>query len=268
VPELIEVERYRRVAARVVGRRIGEVDAPDTWYLKGGVGAVMLADLLVGAVVVDARRRGKLLLVDTDRGDVLGLRFGMTGRLLLSGPAAESTGGDDPVGDLLYGPRRDHVQYHRFALGFTDGSRLTVADPRRLGGVELAPPESRLGPPAESLDAAALALALGGSTAPLKAVLMDQHRIAGLGNLLCDEALWRAGLSPLRPAGSLDDTGSEALLRAIHETVAELSARGGSHTGDLQPARAPGGGCPRCGTALAHDRVGGRSTYWCPAEQR
>ena len=101
----------------------------------------------------------------------------------------------------------------------------------------------------------------------LKARLLDQRRVAGLGNLLVDEALWRAGLSPLREARSLDAPESARLHRNIRRTLAVLGERGGSHTGDLQPARVRGGCCPRDGTPLRREQVGGRTTYWCPEHQ-
>ena len=267
MPELIEVEAYREVAEHAVGRRVGVVAAPDAWYLKGGIGAGMLSDLLVGTVLTAARRRGKLLMIDTDRGDVLGLRFGMTGRLVLLGPDGGADPVVDPVGRLLYSSHRDRAVHHRFALGLTDGSRLVMVDPRRLGGVSLDPAEAKLGPDAASLDDAGLEAALRGVTAPLKAALMNQHRLAGIGNLLADEILWRAHLSPVRPASGLTGAERGALSAVIGDTIAELSQRGGSHTGDLQVARVRGGVCPRCGTALRRDEVGGRTTYWCPAEQ-
>ncbi|MDQ4097729.1 MAG: hypothetical protein M3144_07680 [Actinomycetota bacterium] len=97
---------------------------------------------------------------------------------------------------------------------------------------------------------------------------MDQARIAGVGNLVADEALWRAGLDPRRPAGSLDRAEVRRLHRHLRRTLDDLIARGGSHTGDLGPARRPGGFCPKDGAPLRRDTVGGRTTWWCPSHQR
>jgi formamidopyrimidine-DNA glycosylase len=97
---------------------------------------------------------------------------------------------------------------------------------------------------------------------------MDQSRLAGLGNLLTDEVLWRAGLDPARTAGGLDDAERAALVRAIRQTIRVLGRRGGSHTGDLQASRARGGVCPRDGAELLRRTVGGRTTYSCPVHQR
>jgi formamidopyrimidine-DNA glycosylase len=259
VPELIEVEVYRRLAERADGRLVAEVDAPDPWFVKGGLGGSALQDALVGRRLRRARRRGKLLLIDTD-GPVLGLRFGMTGRLVLDGTAA--------IDALLHTSGRDEPSWIRFGLRFADGGALWISDPRRLGGVELDPEEDRLGPDALDLTPAQLRVALEGSRAPLKARLLDQARVAGLGNLLVDEACWRAGLDPARPAASLSDAELRRLHRHLRLTLSELMARGGSHTGDLQPGRVPGGRCPRDGETLARRTVGGRTTYSCPRHQR
>jgi formamidopyrimidine-DNA glycosylase len=143
-----------------------------------------------------------------------------------------------------------------------------VNDPRRLGGVELNPDEGRLGPDAASIDGPTLRALLGSSVAPLKARLMDQAVVAGLGNLLVDEILWRAGLDPARPASSLRPAQIRRLAETIVTTIEELDERGGSHCGDLQDERLPEGRCPRDGTRLQRRTVGGRTTYSCPRHQR
>ena len=97
---------------------------------------------------------------------------------------------------------------------------------------------------------------------------MDQARLAGVGNLLADETLWRAGLDPRRPAGSLTHSELRRLHRHLRAAVSDLISRGGSHAGDLMPARARGGVCPRDGSPLTRGTVGGRTTWWCPAHQR
>jgi formamidopyrimidine-DNA glycosylase len=158
-------------------------------------------------------------------------------------------------------------EWDRFALGFTDGGVLRMQDPRRLGGVLLDPDEEALGPDALSLTLTQLRSALADSAAPLKARLMDQHRVAGLGNLLTDEILWRAGLDPNRPTRELDDGEVKRLHRQIRASLDRMWARGGSHTGDLQDARTRGGLCPKDGTPLLRRTIGGRTTYSCPLHQ-
>jgi formamidopyrimidine-DNA glycosylase len=259
MPEMLEVEAYRQLADKAVGRRIASVDASDAWFLKGGISSRDLTDALVRREFTGTRRIGKLLLMDLDDGPVLGLRFGMTGRLLV----------DDAIGvnELQYSSHRLETGWDRFVVHFDDGGDLRINDPRRLGGVQLDPDESKLGPDATTITYRELADALDGSQAPLKARIMDQRRVAGLGNLLADETLWRAGLDPARAAGSLSTGERRRLHRHIRATVALLEARGGSHMGDLQLARVRGGRCPRDGAELARRTVGGRTTYSCPVHQ-
>ena len=261
MPELPEVEVYRRLAERALRRPVAEVDAPDAWFLKGGLDASTVRAALVGRQLVAARRIGKLLLLDSDDGGpVLGLRFGMSGRLVVDGVAG--------IDSLLYTSDKDLGVWDRFAVRFEDGGDLRLRDPRRLGGVSIDPDESRLGPDVLAIAPAQLRRALDGSRAPLKARLLDQAHVAGVGNLLADEALWRAGLSPEREAGSLTAAEHRRLHKHLTGAVDELLARGGSHTGDLMPSRGPGGRCPKDGTALVRATVGGRTTWWCPAHQR
>jgi formamidopyrimidine-DNA glycosylase len=255
---MIEVEMYRRLADRAVGRRVATVHAPDPWFLKGGLDRDAAAAAVSGRVVVATGRIGKLLLVDLD-GPTLGLRFGMTGRLMVDGTAG--------IEGLQYGSDRDLPAWDRFALRFDDGTVLRMNDPRRLGGVLLDPDTSKLGPDALTIRPAELRAALAGSTAPLKARLLDQARVAGLGNLLVDEILWRAGLDPARPAGSLSPAALARLHRHLRGTVEGLLAVGGSHLGRLQVARLRGGRCPRDGEVLLRRTVGGRTTYSCPGHQ-
>ncbi len=261
MPELPEVEAYRTLAAaRAVGRKVASVVADDAWYLKGGIDAAAVGAALTGRTFTEARRIGKLLLLDTDGGGpTVGLRFGMTGRLFVDGA--------DAVGELLYTSKADRPEWDRFSVEFADGGVLRMQDPRRLGGVLLDPSEARLGADAATVPLATLRAALASSRAPLKARLMNQTHLAGVGNLLADEALWRAGLDPRRPAGGLTSAEMRRLHKHLIGSVAELSARGGSHTGDLRPHRAPGGHCPKDGTPLARDTVGGRTTWWCPKHQ-
>ncbi len=260
VPELAEVEVYRRLAEQVVGRVVSEVVAPDSWYLKRGLTAAVAKAAVEGRPVTGARRTGKLLLLDTGSdGPVLGLRFGMSGRLLVDGTAG--------LTDLSHASNRELEAWDRFALVFEGGGDLRMRDPRRLGGVELDPEEARLGPDALTVTPSGLARALAASAAPLKARLMDQARLAGVGNLAADELLWRAGLDPARPAGSLSPAELRRLHRYVRTTLGDLLAKGGSHTGELMAERRPGGICPKDGTALLRRTVGGRTTFSCPRHQ-
>jgi formamidopyrimidine-DNA glycosylase len=190
----------------------------------------------------------------------LGLRFGMTGRLIVDGAAS--------IDRLEYASGRDDPAWDRFTLHFAGGTDLRLRDPRRLGGVSLDPDEDRLGVDALVATRDDVAAALGTSAAPLKARLMDQARLAGVGNLLADEILWRAGLDPARPAGGLTGGELTVLHRTLREVLDELMARGGSHTGDVRQAAALDGLCPRDGAPLTRRQVGGRTTVSCPVHQR
>jgi formamidopyrimidine-DNA glycosylase len=255
VPELPEVERARAlIAERALGRRIATVDDSDTYVCRPHPPGE-IAGALTGARLIAAHRRGKTMWVETDRGPVLGLHLGMAGKIVVDD--AEAGDPKEVIG----------TTWDRFALEFSDGGRLILRDKRRLGRAVLDPNLERLGPDAGEVSAAGFRERVGRGTAPLKARIMDQTVLAGVGNLLADEALWRARLSPVRPAADLDDEELDRLRVAIRAATRHAIARGGVHTGDLIPHRFRGGVCPRCGTPLERAAVGGRTTYWCPAEQ-
>jgi formamidopyrimidine-DNA glycosylase len=264
VPEILEVERYRELAEKALDRRIAKAWMVDARYGRGGTTPGRLRSALVGHSFTEARRRGKLMLLDTDGAPTLGVRFGMTGGLVVDGKEA--------LDRLLYGPGVFSDKWVRARFTFDDGGHLLLHDPRRFGSLELAPDEDRLGPDALTASLAdvrnALAVAPGrnGPVAPLKARLMDQERLAGVGNLLADEILWRAGLNPGRRT-PLDDDELRTLHRALRATLRQLGRRGGSHMGELMEARHDGGLCPLDGAELRRDVVGGRTTYWCPVHQ-
>jgi formamidopyrimidine-DNA glycosylase len=260
LPEIIEVEQARQlIEERALDREIAVVHAPDAWFLKRGLTPPAIEAALPGHAFVAARRRGKLLLLDTDgEGPVVGLHLGMSGRVLIDGAAA-----GDP---LVYASNRDVDAWRRFGVTFADGGSLYLRDPRRLGAVELEPDEARLGPDALTLTFRDFAPVVMRSQAPVKAVLMNQARIAGLGNLLTDEALWRAGVDPARVASTLDDDERRRLHRAIRSTLRSTTRLGGSHTGRLP--RSLDVSCPKDGAPLQRRTVGGRTTYSCTLHQR
>jgi formamidopyrimidine-DNA glycosylase len=265
VPEILEVERYRAFAERALGRPITGVWMVDARYGRGGTTPQRLRSALVGRTFTESRRRGKLMLLDSDGGPTLGVRFGMTGGIVVDT--------EEALDRLRYGPGLFGEQWVRARVEFGDGGALLVHDPRRFGSLELAPDESRLGPDALAVTRRELGVALAvdrrrnGAGAPLKARLMDQERLAGVGNLLADEILWRAGLAPGR-RDPLDDEELRRLHAALRATLRQLARRGGSHTGDLMASRVAGGCCPVDGGPLRREVVGGRTTYWCPVHQR
>ena len=261
MPEGVEIEFYRRAAEATVGRLIAAVDAPDAWFLKDGTTAEAVTAACVGQTIVSARRRGKLLILDLDSGERLGLRFGMTGRLVVDGNAA--------IAYLEYTTRRNDPKWIRFGLVFDDGGYLVINDPRRLGRITLDPDVSALGVDFASVTAARLRAALGGRRSAIKTVLLDQTVVAGLGNMCADEVLWWACIDPRRPADCLDDGDVERLATAIRRRLPVMLRRGGSHRGTLSPAvRAECPPCERDGHRLRRDTIGGRTAVWCSEHQR
>jgi formamidopyrimidine-DNA glycosylase len=167
--------------------------------------------------------------------------------------------------DIDEPPAPNH--WDRFSIEFADGGRLALRDKRRLGRAVIQPDYSHVGPDAADITREEFRKRMHRSRAPLKARLMDQKAISGVGNLLADEILWRARLSPRRPASDLSVDELDALRRTIRAAVRDAIRNGGVHTGKFMPSRVKGGHCPRCGTPLERDRIGGRTTYWCPKDQ-
>lgn len=253
VPEGLEVEIYRRVAETTVGREIREVWVDDR-CAPGGVDPA-----LIGAIVTGTIRVGKLLVVETDRVP-FGLHFSMAGRLIVDDHA--------PIERLEYASGDDRAEWDRIVIVFCDGGRLRVNDPRRWCRFLSDPEPDALGPDLLAITQAELAGALAGTRRHLKAVLLDQRAVAGLGNMLVDEILWWAGISPVSTAGALGTAEIDELYRCATEQLPALLARGGSHTGVLSPqVRAGLPPCPRDGAALRREVVAGRTTIWCPDHQ-
>ena len=268
MPELPEVESARAVIERAgLRRRIADVDDSDRFVCRPHPpGAIRQA--LLGGELVAARRQGKSMWCEVEgeaTAVTLGIHLGMSGKSVIADPGgAEVDGGDYWEGRRVPGDYR----WARFTLFFADGGRLMLVDPRRLGRVRLDPPVDELGPDAERITPAQFRAALGaGAAAPVKARLLDQHRIAGIGNLLADEILWQARVHPGRPVGSLSSAEEERLRRATHAVIETAIRGGGVHTLELIPARHKGGTCPRDHVPLQTGTYGGRTSWWCPAEQ-
>jgi formamidopyrimidine-DNA glycosylase len=247
MPELPEAERARRQLERVVGREIVAVDDRDTYVCRPHAPGEMAA-ALVGHRLVDTHRRGKFLWAETDGGPQLGLHLGMAGSLTV---------------DEAPAPRN----WDRFVLEFTDGGRLALRDKRRLGRAVLEPDFSHVGPDAAEVGRDVFRDRVGRGSIALKARLLDQGAIAGVGNLLADETLWRARLSPRRVAGELSTEELDHLRRQLRAATRDAIREGGVHTGRFVRARGRGGTCPRDGAELERATIGGRTTYWCPVCQ-
>ena len=258
MPELPEVERARAlIAERGLHRRIVAVDDSDTYVCRPHAPGE-IADALVGRKLVSAERRGKSMWCETsDDGPALGLHLGMTGRIVID---------EDEAGDPA--PAVEPRRADRFTIRFADGGALVLRDRRRLGRARLEPVIDRLGPDAADVARAEFRYRVGRGRVAVKSRIMDQAVIAGVGNLLADEALWKAGIDPRRPAGELTVEELDRLRNAIRAATRSALRKGGVHTGALIPHRRREGVCPRCGTPLSRATIGGRTTWWCGAEQR
>ena len=268
MPELPEVETTVRGLAQVLdGRKLVRVEARREDLRRAF--PIDLGQRLTGARVTGLGRRAKYGLVNTDRGDTMVFHLGMSGRWRIE-PAEMET--------------HDHL------LLETDGGvRLALNDPRRFGSVDLVrtealtewPAFAALGPEPFDLTAAELALRLEGRTAAIKLLLLDQRIVAGLGNIYVCEALFRAGVSPLRAGGRVSRQRLERLVPAIHAVLDEAIAAGGSTLRDY--ARPDGelgyfskdfavygreGEPCACGGLVKRIVQGGRSTWYCPKCQR
>ena len=277
MPELPEVETVRvRLEPKLVGRRFQRVEIFDPRLTRPFDPAGVAAEL-EGERVVAVDRRGKYLVVRFESGRVLLIHLRMTGNLL-------HRNGDSPADE-------DDDRHRRAVVRLDDGSDLVYRDMRRFGtwllaeGDELEPYlGDRIGrePLTRSFTAKRLGEVLAGRRTPAKAALLDQRRLAGVGNIYADEALWRARIHPLRPAGELD----EAELRALHRAIRGALRAGIDRQGaSLRNYRTPDGSrgrmqdefrvygregepCERCGTPIEKIRAAGRGTYYCPSCQR
>ncbi len=271
MPELPEVESARRVIERAaLGRRIVDVDDTDTFVCRPHApGDIRTA--LVGRRLTEAFRRGKSMWCATSGagrsrtpGPLLGIHLGMSGKIVIAdGKGTEIDGGDYWERGRAPGDHR----FSRFTLRFADGGGLILVDPRRLGRVRLDPPTDDLGPDAQEITPAEFRAMLSRSTAPIKARLLDQNALAGVGNLLADQALWLARVSPRRPAQDLSRIEADRLFRNVRKAVTDAIGGGGVHTLSVIPHRKPGGECPRDGAPMNRGKVGGRTTWWCSREQ-
>jgi formamidopyrimidine-DNA glycosylase len=270
MPELPEVEYVaRQLRDELIGRTItaAVVHWPRT---VAGQDPREFAARVAGQRIGAVGRRGKFLLLTLDSGDVLLIHRRMSGNLVF--PKA---GTEEP--------------YTRVSFALDDGRRLAFSDPRKFGRIQLVAADAvadvlgALGP--EPLDdaftPAALSSRLAGRARAIKAVLLDQTAVAGLGNIYADEALYRAGIHPLRPAASLSGAEIAALHAGIRGALLTGIAHGGTtfgrhrdvfneagtNVGHLEVYRRAGQPCRRCGTTLRRIVVAQRGTHFCPVCQ-
>ncbi|MFN3971520.1 MAG: bifunctional DNA-formamidopyrimidine glycosylase/DNA-(apurinic or apyrimidinic site) lyase [Gemmobacter sp.] len=283
MPELPEVETVRRGLVPVMeGRHItaAAVNRPDLrWPLPEGMGA-----RLTGARVLALRRRSKYILADLSSGETLLIHLGMSGRMLVSGAVLGQFHHPHPAPG-----KHDHV-----VLEMEGGARVTFNDARRFGMMDLMATDAQeahpllaaLGPEpmGNGFSETYLAERLRGRQTPVKAALLDQHLVAGLGNIYVCEVLFRAGISPRRLAGNIGAARAARLVPVIREVLAEAIAAGGSSLRDYRQADGElgyfqhafrvygreGQPClsPGCGGTIARIVQAGRSSFYCPRCQR
>jgi formamidopyrimidine-DNA glycosylase len=258
VPELPDVEGFRRYfVEHAAGRAVRSVWVDPTILRNASERAVRAA--LAGQRFEDPERRGKWLVCWTD-GPALLLHFGMTGQLVSSRH------------------ERERHRWDRLILVLDDGEELRYRNMRKLGGVWLAhdPTEvgaivGHLGPDALRVTRKEFERRLRRRRGGLKAALMDQSFVSGVGNIFADEILWQARLHPQRPVPSLSDDERRVLfdrMRSILRGAASVDDYHGAYPRWLARVRGrPDAPCPRCGTPLRRATVAGRTTYWCPACQ-
>ena len=253
MPELPEVERLRGLLAEhCAGQRVESVRVIDTSVLRNA-SPVEFTQTVSGSTLAEPCRRGKWLVAPTD-GPVILFHFGMTG-------------------ELCWNRASDEVhRYDRLIFRFEAGE-LRYRDQWKLRGIWLAGTAAEvddmlrgLGPDALTISAEELRLRLGRRARGLKAGLMDQALVAGLGNMLIDEVLWRARLHPESRTTGLSGSDWGRLHRTLRQVLQDAVPAG--HVpldpGWLSGNRHPGAPCPRCGAPLLRSRVNGRTTYWCP----
>lgn len=280
MPELPEVETVRRgLEARVVGRRIDSVEVGRERAVRR-TSAREVIDGLTGTTIVAADRRGKYLVGRLDSGDALMIHLRMSGQLLL---AAAGT------------PRPSHTHVVLDLVG-EPAEELWFVDPRTFGEVVVFDPDHvdvevpelatmGIDPLADGLDPPTLAALLRGRRRQLKALLLDQHVIAGIGNIYADEILHAARVHPGRRSDTLRGAEVRRLHAAIHDVLTAAIGAGGSTLGNNQYVDLMGSGgsyqedhrvygragerCVTCGRGIVRRAVtNGRSTYWCPVCQR
>jgi formamidopyrimidine-DNA glycosylase len=283
MPELPEVETVRRgllpvMEGAVIAR--AEVNRPDLrWPLPVG-----MAERLTGRRVIALRRRSKYILADLDSGETLLIHLGMSGRMLISGVMLGQFHHEHPAPQ-----KHDHVVLH-----MAGGARITFNDARRFGAMDLMPTDRALEHPllaglgpepfGNDFNEPYLAQRLKGRRTPIKAALLDQRIVAGLGNIYVAETLYRARISPLRLAGDLKSRAVTALVPTIREVLAEAIEAGGSSLRDFRQANGElgyfskhfqvydreGQPCetPGCKGMVTRTVQSGRSSFWCPACQR
>jgi formamidopyrimidine-DNA glycosylase len=294
MPELPEVETVMRGLAALAERRVirrAEARRPDLrWPLPE-----RFAERLAGRRIDGFRRRGKYILMRLSGGESLLIHLGMSGRMVAQPAGVALAPRAAPQGRFSDMRGNSGAEHEHVVMMLDDGTRIGFVDPRRFGSMDLVPTASedahpllaRLGPEplSDGFTVAVLSASLAGRRTPIKAALLDQGMVAGLGNIYVCEALYRAGISPRRSALSVPGQRATRLLPAIRAVLTEAIGAGGSSLRDYVRADGDigrfqesfavygreGERCPSCpgGSCPGVQRIvqAGRSTFFCPRRQ-
>ncbi|MEY2582148.1 MAG: formamidopyrimidine-DNA glycosylase [Ilumatobacteraceae bacterium] len=259
MPELGDVEGFRRTVERLEGSRIDRVEVLDPGVLRN-TSTQRFAAALRGRRIDDAIRKGKWLIIETDGPSVV-FHFGMTGSLYVAGADQ--------------GP---HRHPHDRVIFTTTSGELRYRDLRKLQGIFLAADSEdvdriigRIGPDALGVSSDDFRASLKSKRSTIKSALMDQTRIAGLGNMLSDEILWRSCIHPATPTGSVASDDWSRLHRAAQSTLHTVARTGHTPRGPnwLTGARWDDPAiCPVCGSELKRSSIASRTSVWCPQCQQ
>ncbi len=283
MPELPEVETVRRGLLPVMQGQVITLAQVNRDGLRWPFPAGMAARL-TSARVLGLRRRSKYILADLSSGETLLIHLGMSGRMLISGQTLGVFHHDHPAPQ-----KHDHVVLH-----IENGVRVTFNDARRFGAMDLMPTLGAEGhallaalgpePLGNAFDQTYLVSRLKGRNTPIKSALLDQHIVAGLGNIYVCETLFRAGISPQKKAGDLPEKRVAGLVAIIRDVLTEAIEAGGSSLRDYRQADGElgyfqhsfkvydreGQPCPAQGCTGVVNRIvqSGRSSFYCPKCQR
>jgi len=273
VPELPEVETVRRaLASEVMDRHVTAVRGRSI-AMRRPLDVENLRAVLPGRRLLEPRRRGKFLLLDTQPDGSFLIHLGMSGIIQIVPAAAPLRADTHLILELDDGRELRFVDPRRFgmAVWLEPGAEANDSSLNKLGMEPLDPRLSQMLPPL-----------IRNRRAPIKSLLLDQHLVAGIGNIYAAEALWRAGIHPRRAGNRISLARLATLSSTLQEVLAEAIAEGGTTLRDfatpdgnsgyfavsLQVYGRQGGPCPRCGTTIRAEAIGGRTTAWCPRCQR
>ncbi len=291
MPELPEVENtVRSLEKKIVGKTLSSFWTNTPNLIKGG-GAAKMSEFIKDRRIVSVARRAKNILISLDNHGLILIHLKMTGHLMVGKWKLIKEKGKEKAVTTGDGRMTDKVNdYIRVLFSFKDGTEMALSDLRKFAKVSFGPEEEvfekegilSLGEEATDISLPNFKKAVSRSSRPIKIVLMDQNRIAGIGNIYSDDILWKAKIHPLRPASSLSDHELKAIYKATGEILKLAISLGGTSISDYRDTEGNPGGygdvrlvyrrdnepCSRCGTKIKRLKSGGRSGRYCPLCQK